>query len=145
MSSLPVEFTADPSLSMTVKDEVDNKSRWATLRRALAAGRDQFDRLRDEHNVTVVLTRFADEVADYDSEGAADGPRTDFGRMLHTLHQRYGGERQLRGLLVLSDGADNGTLYPALAEAARWRALGCPVSTFALGQTTTPTADRDIA
>src|SRR5581483_4091279 len=48
-------------------------------------------------------------------------------------------------LLILSDGADNGTLYPAQAEAARWRGLGCPVSTFALGQETTRGDDRDIA
>ncbi|HEY1379167.1 MAG TPA: hypothetical protein VGF55_20360, partial [Gemmataceae bacterium] len=138
-------LVADRSASMTVKDEVDAKSRWATLQRTLAASRDQLDRLRDEHNVTVVLTQFAEEVGDYDPDGAADGQRTDFGRMLHTLHQRYGAERQLRGLLVLSDGADNGTLYPALAEAARWRALGCPVSAFALGQTTTTLDQRDIA
>ncbi len=100
--------------SMTIKDEVDNKSRWATLQRVLAASRDQLDRLRDEFNVNVVLARFAEEVSDYDPDGKADGQRTDFGRMLHTLHQRYSGERRLRGLLVLSDGADNGTLYPAL-------------------------------
>ncbi len=136
---------ADASASMTIKDEVDNKSRWATLQRTLAACRDQLDRLRDEHHVTVVLVRFADDVADYDPDGAADGPRTDFGRLLHALYQRAGGDRQPRGLLILSDGADNGTLYPALAEAARWRGLGCPVSTFALGQTTTTLDQRDIA
>jgi hypothetical protein len=130
----------DGSASMTVKDEVDNKSRWDTLRRAVASCRDQLDRLRDEHNVTVVFARFAEEVSDYDPDGVADGQRTDFGRMLHTLHQRYSAEPHLRGLFVLSDGADNGTLYPAFAEAARWRGLGCPISTFALGQTTSPTS-----
>src|SRR5207247_4880647 len=122
----------DVSKSMTIRDEVDNKSRWATLQRILADCRPQLDRLRDERNVQVVLTRFADEVAEYDPEGSAEGPRTDFGRMLHTLAQQHAQERYLRGLLVLSDGADNGTLYPALGEAARWRALGCPVSTFGL-------------
>src|SRR5262245_32455472 len=135
----------DGSGSMTVKDEVDNKSRWDTLRRAVAACRDQFDRLRDDHNITVVLARFAEEVSDFDPEGKADGQRTDLGRMLHTLHTRYSAGPNLRGLYVLSDGADTGTLYPALAEAARWRSLGCPVSAFALGQPTTSTDQRDIA
>jgi uncharacterized membrane protein len=138
-------LVADRSASMSVRDEVDNKSRWATLQRALGACRDQLDRLRDEHNMTIVLAQFAEEVADYDAEAQPDGQRTDFGRMLHTLHQRYSAEPHLRGLLILSDGADNGTLYPALAEAARWRGLGCPVSTFALGQPTTRIDQRDIA
>jgi uncharacterized membrane protein len=138
-------IAADLSASMTIKDEVDNKSRWATLQRVLAASRDQLDRLRDEHNVNVVLVRFAEEVSEFDPDGKADGQRTDFGRMLHTLHDRYGSERRLRGLLILSDGADNGTLYPAFGEAARWRGLGCPVSTFGLGQETTRTDQRDVA
>jgi uncharacterized membrane protein len=138
-------IVADRSASMTIKDEVDNKSRWATLQRVLGASREQLDRLRDEHNVTVVLSQFAEEVSEYDPDAKPDGQRTDFGRMLHTLHERYGGERRMRGLLVLSDGADNGTLYPAFGEAARWRGLGCPVSTLALGQENTSTDQRDIA
>jgi uncharacterized membrane protein len=135
----------DGSLSMTIKDELDNQSRWATLQRVLASSRNQLDRLRDEFNVNVVVSRFAEEVSDYDLEQPPNGQRTDFGRMLHTLHQRYSGERRLRGLFILSDGADNGTLYPAHAEASRWRALGCPVSTFALGQETTRGDQSDIA
>src|SRR5262249_1055724 len=138
-------IAADASGSMTLRDELDNQSRWATLQRILTACKPQLDRLRDEHNVTVVLTRFAEEVADYDAEGKADGARTDFGRLLHTLHDRHGREPHLRGLLIPSDGADNGTLYPALGEAARWRGLGCPVSTFGLGQTTSPGDQRDVA
>ena len=138
-------IAADLSASMTIKDEVDNQSRWATLQRILATSRDQLDQLREEHNVNVVLVRFAEEVGDFDPNAVADGQRTDFGRLLHTLHERYSSERRLRGLLILSDGADNGTLYPALGEAARWRGLGCPVSTFALGQETTSTDQQDIA
>ncbi len=138
-------IAADGSESMSIRDEVNNQSRWATLQRILAACQPQLDRLRDEQNVTVVLTRFAEEVGDYDPDGKADGKRTDFGRMLHALAERHGQERHLRGLVILSDGADNGTLYPAQGEAARWRALGCPVSTFGLGQTTTDTNLRDIA
>src|SRR5437660_10669370 len=65
--------------------------------------------------------------------------------MLHTLAERYGAERSLRGLVILSDGADNGTRFPALGEAAKWRALGGPVQPFALGQPNTSAAQRDIA
>src|SRR5262249_35472489 len=96
-------------------------------------------------NVTVVPFRFAEDIGDFDPQGKADGKRTDFGQMLNSLYERYKGERRLRGLVVLSDGADNGTRFPALTEAAKWRGLPCPIHTFALGQITTTSKQRDIA
>ncbi|MFO0930824.1 MAG: hypothetical protein U0736_27960 [Gemmataceae bacterium] len=49
-----------------------------------------------------------------------------------------------RGLLVLSDGADNGGV-PALAEAARWNNLGVAVHTFASGNPGTTPKQNDAA
>jgi uncharacterized membrane protein len=138
-------IAADASASMSIRDEVDNKSRWDTLQRILRQAQPQLDRLRNDFNVTVSMHRFAEEVADYDPNGVADGKRTDFGRMLHSLYERYAQERNLRGLLILSDGCDNGTVYPAHGEAARWRSLGGPVSTFSLGRSDTSSNLRDIA
>lgn len=138
-------IAADSSESMSIADEVDAKSRWATLQRTLVRCQPQLDRLRDEFNVTVATHRFAEEIGDYDANGKADGKRTDFGRALHSLFQRYAQERNLRGLLILSDGADNGTAYSAQGEAAHWRSLGCPISTFALGRSDTSSQQRDIA
>lgn len=134
----------DVSKSMAVTDEIDGKSRWATLQRVLSRSQPLLDELRDELNVRVVVHSFAEGVNDYSADALPIGKRTDFGRMLHELHQTYGQERALRGLLVLSDGADNGARYPALGEAARWRALGCPISTFVLGQQNTGQL-RDVA
>jgi hypothetical protein len=136
---------ADSSASMTIRDEVDNKSRWETLQRILTRCQPQLDRLRDEFNVNVALHRFAEEMADYDPEGKADGKRTDFGRTLHSLYERYAQERNLRGVLILSDGCDNGTVFPAHGEAAKWRGIGGPVSTFSLGRSDTSSTQRDIA
>ena len=65
--------------------------------------------------------------------------------MLQTLYERNAGERFIRGLLVLSDGADNGSRYPALGVAARVRQLPCPISTFAFGKTTTSSNQSDLA
>src|SRR5438093_5231488 len=138
-------IAADGSASMAIADEVDAKSRWYTLQRILERSQPALDKLKDQHNVTVHVHRFAEDVSDYDPAGKPDGPRTDFGRMLHTLAERYGAERSLRGLIVLSDGADNGTRFPALGEAAKWRALGGPVQPFALGQPNTSSSQRDIA
>jgi uncharacterized membrane protein len=49
------------------------------------------------------------------------------------------------GLLIFSDGADNGTKVPALTEAGRWRKNPCPVHAFALGKQTTGDRQQDIA
>jgi uncharacterized membrane protein len=136
-------IVSDCSKSMTVADEVDNKSRWDTLQRMMGLCEGVLNRLRSDHNITVKTHRFAEEL--FDDERGPDGSRTDFGQMLHTVVQRYGQEPRLRGLLVLSDGADNGARYPALGEAARLRALNCPISTFALGREGTSSQQRDLA
>jgi uncharacterized membrane protein len=136
---------SDYSGSMTIQDEVNGQSRWAALLRSLRDCRPLLDRLHDEHNVSAVFYRFAGDVGDFDPDGKADGPRTDFGQMLHTLFDRHRAERHLRGLIVLSDGADNGTLFQPLPLAAQWRSLPCPVSAVGFGKPTTGDKQSDIA
>ncbi|HEV3448186.1 MAG TPA: glutamine amidotransferase [Gemmataceae bacterium] len=138
-------LTADDSLSMQVQDQISNQSRWEYLNRLLQACEPELRDLRERHNITVLLSRFAGDVRDFDPAAKADGKRTDFGEMLNYLYERHSSERNLRGLLILSDGADNGTRFPALALASKWRVLGCPIHTFAFGQTTTTSNQRDIA
>jgi uncharacterized membrane protein len=133
----------DASKSMTVEDEIDNKSRWQTLERILKRSEDALAKLRDDYNVSVQFHRFAEEV--YSDERGPDGTRTDFGQLLRTMAQTYGQQRALRGLFVLSDGGDNGTRYPAQSEAARFRALNCPVNTFVLGRQNTSAQVQDLA
>jgi uncharacterized membrane protein len=137
-------IAGDGSESMTVQDEIDGQSRWAALVRALEKSRPVLQRLRDEDNVNVVLYRFAGEVGDLDPQGKADGKRTDFGELLHDLFERHRAERRLRGLVILSDGADNGSRYQPLPLAAQWRSLPCPVTTVAFGKPTTSDKQSDI-
>ena len=134
----------DASESMTVQDQHKNQSRWAYLQKVFADCQPQIQELRDKFNTLVIPYRFGADIADYDPNGKADGKRTDFGEMLNSLYERHSGERFLRGLLVLSDGADNGTRYPALTLASKWRTLPCPIHTFAFGQTTTSSNQHDI-
>lgn len=138
-------IAADASESMTIQDQHNNQSRWDYLRRLLHDSEPALQRLQDEHSVRVVPYRFAGGVAEFNPEGTADGKRTDFGELLHALYESHSHERYLRGLLILSDGADNGTRYPALSLAGKWRTLPCPIHTFAFGQTTTRPKQRDIA
>src|SRR5262249_21455172 len=58
--------------------------------------------------------------------------------------EQHRSEPNLRGLLIIGDGADNGTRYQVVPEAAQWRSL-CPINCFALGQSTTSSQQKDIA
>src|SRR3954453_813983 len=106
---------------MTIRDEPDNSSRRELVKRTLERSEPAPERLRDEHTVEVAFHRFAGDPSDLNvtDPGQADGKRTDIGGMLAALFERRDSRRPLRGVLVLSDGADNGG-RPALAEAARW-------------------------
>src|SRR6516164_4567380 len=101
-------IAVDDSESMTIQDEFDGQSRWERMQRVLAKCEPELRRLRDDYNVTVALQRFSEGVRPFDPEDAAakaDGKRSDYGLMLQTLYEKYRGERYLRGLLVLGDGA----------------------------------------
>jgi len=138
----------DDSESMTIQDEFDGQSRWERVQRVLRKCEPELRRLRDDYNVTVALHRFSEGVRAFDTEDAtakADGKRSEYGLMLQTLYERYRGERYLRGLLVLGDGADNGAHHEPLAVAGQWRNLPCPLHTFAFGKTTTSDRQSDIA
>src|SRR5260370_30789708 len=130
---------------MTNQDEYGGRSRWDVLQQLVKECEPQLRQLQDEHNVSVVLYQFAEDAEEYNPSGQADGKRTDVGQMLQSLYKLHGRDRNLRGLLLLSDGADNGIRFPALTDAARWRSLPCPVNTFAFGKPTTAARQRDIA
>jgi uncharacterized membrane protein len=133
---------------MSIKAGADSKSRWAAMLQTLHQAEPILQKLHDELNVNVVVYRFGEDVTPEEQiilGGRADGRRTDFGKLLHTVADRHGADRNLRGLLILSDGADNGTAYPPLTEAGRLRRLPCPIHTFGLGKTTTDIRQRDIA
>jgi hypothetical protein len=137
---------ADHSASMTIADEIDGRTRWAHLLRTLRDAGPALDRLRNDGRVEVVFKKFAADVTDFnpDEPGQADGKHTDFGQMLRRLYEARDGRRPPRGLLVLTDGADHGTRVPALTEAARYRALPCPVHPFAYGKPTTSDRQNDV-
>jgi len=129
-------IVVDSSESMTIKDEA-NYTRWEVVRKMLEKCGPLLDQLRDDQQTTIYVYHFGkdfdpdrDKLTD---EVQADGKRTDFGTMLSRLYDRHQGERLLRGLIIVSDGADNGTAKPALPEATRWRGIGCPVWCFAVG------------
>jgi uncharacterized membrane protein len=140
-------LVVDSSESMSVKDEA-NFTRWETVRRVLDKCGPLLDQMRDDQQTTVYLYHFSKDF-DPDRDKLTDevlpvGKRSDFGTLLSRLYDRHQGERLLRGLIIVSDGADNGTAKPALPEATRFRGIGCPVYTFAVGGPTS-TDQKDVS
>src|SRR5262249_38302123 len=140
-------IVVDSSESMSVKDEA-NFTRWEVVRKMLEKCDPLLSEMRDDQQTTIYLYHFSkDFEPDHDKltdDVKPEGKRTDFGTMLSKLYDRHQGERLLRGLIIVSDGADNGTARPALPEATRWRGIGCPIYTFVVGG---PTASdqKDIS
>jgi uncharacterized membrane protein len=138
----------DRSASMSVvKDEIGGLSRWDYLKQNLNEIRPLLDRLKKDHNISVAFWSFGDEVAEFDIDnpGEALGKWTDTAQMLETLKTKYRGEKYLRALLVLSDGADNQAPNPPARDlAAQWHSLPCPVHTFAYGNKAVVPGQNDI-
>jgi uncharacterized membrane protein len=136
----------DVSDSMNITDEFNNLSRFENAKRLLTAPNlaDLLKRLGAERKIEVAYYGGAEDLKPLDLESKPKGKRTDIGLWLHELWQQHGKEANLRGLVLLSDGADNGTRFAAIEEAARYRGQ-CPIHAFGLGQTTTTSAHKDIA
>lgn len=133
----------DASESMTIKDEFNSQSRWDAMRRTLTRCEPTLQQLRDEQNVDVQIYSFAENLGTYDPQGKADGKRTDYGVTLRTLYDKHG-KGPFLGLLLCSDGLDNGTRYPTRDEVEKWRAADCPIYTFLVGSPNTSSEQRDI-
>src|SRR5262249_31579088 len=124
----------DSSESMNFTDEFNNLSRWDAARRLLSTSTvtATLKRLALEQKMEVIYYQGAESVSRFDPEGKATGKRTDVGAWLHELGKTHGRDKDLRGLLLFSDGADNGTRFFAEKEAPLWSGV-CPIHTFALG------------
>ncbi|MBY0460084.1 MAG: hypothetical protein K2V38_22435, partial [Gemmataceae bacterium] len=140
----------DVSESMTVKDELGDKSRAEAVRKVLAEKcQPIFDELLTEQNVSVVVYRFGptdfnEATFRYDPAAPSDAKRSDYGTYLYKTFERWQTER-VRAHLIIGDGVDNGEAYSALLEAARWGRRGVPVHTFLVGKESADLKAKDIA
>lgn len=134
----------DASESMKLTDEFDSLSRWDNGRRILKSSLvgQALKKLTDAR-IEVIYYQGAEDLRAYAAEGQARGKSTDMGLWLHEFLQRHGRESNLRGLVLLSDGIDNGVVFPTLDKAAQLRGV-CPLYAFGLGRPTTTTRQNDI-
>ena len=134
----------DYSESMKITDEFNSLSRWTNARRILdtPAVKDVLKKLTAAR-VEIVYYQGAEDLRKYDPATQPTGKATDMGTWLHEFSQRHGREPNLKGLILLSDGADNGTRHPTLEKAAQLRG-SVPIFAFGLGRPTTTSKQNDI-
>jgi uncharacterized membrane protein len=142
-------IAVDCSQSMDIKDEM-GLSRWERALAVLRSDRcaELLKRLKTDRNVEIVYYRAAEDVTRFDpgeGAGSADGKRTDMGQWLNELHKRHTGDQNLRGLVLFSDGADNGARYNPFELAEKWGRIPCPIYTFSLGKKSTTLKQRGIS
>ncbi|MCI0376286.1 MAG: glutamine amidotransferase [Gemmataceae bacterium] len=134
----------DYSASAQTTDAFNGQSRWDNMQRILKSSpvTEALERLAAD-KVEVAYYLGAGDVRAFSPDIQPNGKTTDIGYWLHELWQRHGREQNLRGLVLLSDGADHGARFSALEKAALYRG-SCPIYTFGLGRTTTTPKQNDI-
>lgn len=135
----------DISESMKAKDSDSVPTRWEQLISAWDAPDVQrrLDRLRTQQRIEVVRYLAAEDLLPDRHDPTPTGKRTDIGAWLKQLRSRHGFEKNLRGVLLFSDGADNGTRFSAPEEARAWRGTA-PIQTFGLGDPENKKYRKDI-
>ncbi len=143
---------ADKSRSMTIRDEVNGRTRWEALRDTLANARSGFQVFGAEMEVRAYAFD-ADphpvKVADgrIDLGDTPDGPQTAIGHVLDEVLRQEAGKRVL-GVILVSDGAQRTApprdVLPQTA-AARMKHLGQPLYTIRLGQSRGLGQAQDVA
>ncbi len=136
----------DASQSMNNNDEEKNKSRWEAGVDILQSEevQESLERLRKTQHIEFVQYQASAGVENFDPTGGAFGKRTNMGVWLQQLYQRHSNDKNLRGVILLGDGADNGTSPSTLEQAKLWREINAPIHVFGLGEPTTAAKQRDI-
>ena len=135
----------DASESMNVAEMEGKPSRWEQVMK-LWASRDvqrRLEQLKSEQKIEVVKYLGAEDLRPDEPSASANGKRTDIGAWLHQLRQKHGHEKHLRGIAILSDGADNGTRFSAQEESRKWRGIA-GIHAFGVGNPNDPKFRKDL-
>jgi hypothetical protein len=142
----------DQSRSMSVPDAADKKTRWESLRGAVAAAAPALAKLQRDFEVKAsTFDSDVHEVAVQDGRielpDKPEGQQTAIGAALDDVLAREAGKRLL-GVVLLSDGAQRAYAprdLPPQTAAARLKHLGCPLFTFPFGQSRGLGEAQDVA
>jgi uncharacterized membrane protein len=135
----------DASQSMNAVEIDGQPSRWDQVTKLWSSPdvKRRLERLRNEQKIEVVQYLAAEELRSDEPGATATGKRTDIGGWLHELLLRHGHEKHLRGIVLVSDGADNGVKFSAQEKARAWRGIA-PLHAFGVGDPDNPKFRKDI-
>jgi len=134
----------DASESMAVADEGPSLARFQRGKDLLESGAvtDMLQKLSRDYKIETKFFQGALDVKPLDPSAAPVGKRTEMGLWLSDLLAKRG-SAALRGVILLSDGIDNGKKL-TLEEAGKYRG-NTPLYALGLGKPTTTLFRRDIA
>lgn len=135
----------DNSASMNVVDMDGKPSRWEQVNQLWASHEVQrrLLQLAAEQKIEVVKYVAAVDLAADNPQALADGRRSDLGAWLHELWQKHGHEKQVRGIVLFTDGADNGTRFSAQDKARQWRGAAS-IQAFGAGDPSNVKFKKDL-
>jgi hypothetical protein len=135
----------DASESMNVAEIEGKPSRWEQVTKLWESREVQrrLEELRREQKIEIVKYLGAEDLRADEPLASANGKRTDIGAWLHQLWQKHAHEKHLRGVVIFSDGADNGVRYSAQEKARAWRGVA-PIHAFGVGNPDDPKFRKDI-
>ena len=136
----------DMSASMNVAEADGKSTRWQQVDELWKSPRVErrLRQLAANEKIEIVKYLGADELRTMANDAHVDGPRTDMGVWLHELFTRHGHEKNVPAVAIFSDGADNGTRFPTLEKARRWRGVA-PIHAFGVGDPANARFKKDLA
>lgn len=155
----------DTSKSMSITDEYNKLNRWEVMRNVMEKCEPLLKQLASDQQVKVYVYTFSSEfdataeqysplsedkkeqsIVQWLAKRGPEGKQTDFGGMLAKLYDRFQSEKNpIRGFVVISDGGNNVNTPDPIAQALRWRGIGCPIYGFMVGRSDTRSDYKDIA
>ncbi|MHB1556808.1 MAG: glutamine amidotransferase [Isosphaeraceae bacterium] len=143
-----IVFLVDRSTSMTVSDEVNNRSRWSVAAETIERAREEARKLGP--NIDYRIYAFDSAVAEpKESELTAKnepkGKTSAAGAaLLEVLKRNENSGRKLTRIVMISDYANNSGVNP-LTAARQMKQKGVPVVTIPLGTENAKTGARDVS
>src|SRR5262245_61257064 len=135
----------DASESMNVADVDGKPSRWEQVNQLWSSRNAQrkLQELQTNEKIEVVKYLGDGGLRADEPSTAADGKRTDIAAWLHELWLKHSQEKRLRGVVIISDGADNGTKYSLQEKSRQWRGI-TPLHAFGVGDPANAKYSKDI-
>ena len=105
-----------------------SRTRWGQINQLWEsrAVQRRLEELKSVQKIEVVKYLAAEDLRSEDAGAQPIGKRTDIGAWLQQLFTKHGHEKNLRGIVVFSDGADNGTRFSSQEKAGLWRDCADP-------------------